>query len=156
LKNKVIKRIVIYSILLSSVLIDSVIEQQNNNFPWFFIGIFCCASGIYIASYIGLKLGSIKLDKESRLRKTIEKLHISGKEISLHICVVIVSLMIMSMPLKSSNAIVKKGKVEKEMLIRIEKEFGRTDVNSVLEIDGKDIITFSDNSKKIMNINNQK
>lgn len=146
----------IYSILLSSVLIDAVIEQQNNNFPWFFIGIFGVTSAIYLTSYIGLKLGSIKLNKESILRKTIEKVHISGKELSLHICVVIVSCMIMPMPLNSSNAIVKEGKVEKEMLIRIEKEFGRTDVNSVLEIDGKDIITFSDNSKKIMNVNNQK
>lgn len=138
-----------YSILFIIVLLDAFIEHQHTNFPWFFIGIVGVTSAMYVSLYIGLKLGSTKLNKVSRLRKTIEKMHISGKELSLHICIFIVVLMIM--PLNPSNAIVKEGKVEKEVLIRIEKEAGRTDINSVLKIDDEHIIiTFSDKSRKII------
>jgi len=135
----------IYSVLFSIVLIYTFIEQQDDNFLCFFIGIFASTSTIYVASYFGLKLGSIRLNKNSRLRKTIDKVNIPGKELSIHICVIVVSLIIMSIPLKSSNTIIKEETVDKEILIRIEKESGRTDVNSVLKIHDTYIITFSDN-----------
>ena len=155
MKNKVVRRIEVYSILFIIVLIDAFIEHQNTNSPCFFIGIVGVTSAMYAILYIGLKIASTKLNKVSRLRKTIEKMHISGKELSLHICIVIVSIMIIHS--NSSNAIVKEGTAEKEVLIRIEKEVGRNDINSVLKIDDQHIvITFSDNSRKIITEENLK
>jgi hypothetical protein len=153
LHKKLFVRITIYCILFTALLVYGIIQQENQTYPWFFIGTLGATSAIYISSYIGLKLGRYRIKKDNKLRKWLERIYIPGKEIIIHICIVIVCIILM--PVNSTTySAVQENKVEKELLIKIEKEFGRIDISSIVEIDGKYIITFSDKSRRVLAASN--
>lgn len=151
MKKALINRIIIYCIVFIIILIYGLVEQQNSSIPLFCIGTIGVTSAIYLSIYIGLKLGRYRLKEESNLSKWIKKIYVPSKEIIIHFCIVVASIIVMSF-LSPSNPIVQNKEIDKELLAKIEKVCGRTDINSIIDVNGNYIVTFSDKSKKVVTL----
>ncbi len=150
-KRKLPIFLVLYPIIYLSVFLILCFDKQNkfSNLTWY--GIFCVTSCVYLSLYIGLKLGVSRLTQKSRIRCFIEKIHVSYKEIIMHILIIMVAIVMLS--LFDTNSDSKEIKIlSRDIIMRIEDEYKRTDVNSVIEVEGYYIITFSDDSKKFLKI----
>ena len=118
--KKLFVRIIIYCILFISLIIYGLIQQENQTYPWLFIGTLGVTSAIYLSSYIALKFGRYRIKKDSKLRKWLEQVHIPGKEVIIHLCIVIVCVILM--PVNSTTySVVQEKKVEKDLLIKSKK-----------------------------------
>ncbi len=149
MKREFLNRNLVYCLMFVFISMYGFFEQQDYSSLWFFIGSFGATSAIYLTTYAGLKLGRFRLREESNLRKWIEKIYIPGKEIIIHICIVAISIVVMSLVLPSTP-IMQEKKIDQELLVRVERECGRTDINSVINVNGDYVVTFSDKSKKVI------
>jgi hypothetical protein len=151
-RSKIVERMIVYFLICLIVFVTAYYDKQEKN-ALFYAATFGAASGIFLSLYIGLKLGALRIREEDSLRKWINRLHIPSKEINVHICVVLVSLTLVTLN-DSDREIVVKQKLDESFLQKIELKFNRTDINSVTEIDGNYIIKFSDGSVEYMKTNN--
>lgn len=151
IKLKFPKSIIIYSIFSLVTFIWFYVEDHGDIKRMSFIRVFGATSGIYITSYLGLKLGSFRLVQESTLRKLVDKLHISKKEIISHICIIVVAIgFLVANDMNSYNNAVEHKGANEQLIDKIEETFGRNDIVEITEVGGNYVITFSDNSKKLL------
>ena len=144
------KSIVAYLIAYAALFMYFYISEHGNINSLSFVKTLVATSGIYLASYWGLKLGSFRLREEDILKKFIDKLHVPSREIIVHICLVMVCIVFLVVT--DTSPVVEHKKIDENVLVRIEEACGRTDITEIVEFDGKYFITFSDNSKKLLQL----
>ena len=150
MKKTFFMRTLIYCALFIGFLAYGYRERPDYSIHQLYIGNIALTSAVFLSIYCGLKGAGFRLKKESSIRKWIEKIHVPWKEILFHIIVIFVSIAIMSF--SEDSSIVQEKEVDKALLTKIENEFGRTDIKSIVEVDNKYVITFLDKSVKIMPI----
>lgn len=144
------KRIMAYLLAYVAIFIYSYFSEHGNINTLFFIKVLGATSAIYLSSYWGLKLGSIRLRENDRLRNLIDKLHVPAREIIIHVSLVVVVIVISVV--FDPRPVVEQKNIDINVLNRIEEACGRTDITKIVEVDSDYFITFSDNSKKLVQL----
>lgn len=144
------RRMIIYFLAYVVIFIYSYFSDNSNINTIFFIKVMGATSAIYLSSYCGLKLGAIRLKENDRLRNLIGKLHVPAREIIIHVCLVVVVIIIAVIFETKTSSVVEK--IDEKVLNKIEETCGRTDISKIVEVDGKYFITFSDDSKKLLQL----
>ncbi|QZY56669.1 hypothetical protein [Crassaminicella profunda] len=150
-KSEFLKSTLLYLVLYCFILTTCLLEDSSNFDIWVAIKMLGATSGIFVASYVGLKGGSFRLGQQDRLKLFIERLHIPHRIIMTHICIFIVALLIVSFTDDGSSAknFIRTEKIDQELITAIEKTFKRTDIKQIVKIDDEYIITFSDESTEV-------
>ncbi len=150
------KRVITYLFAYVAIFIYSYFSEHSYINTLFFIKVLGVTSAIYLSTYCGLKLGSIRLRENDRLRNRISKLHVPAREIIIHISLVVVVIVIVvifdTKTAIKTSPVVENKKIDEKVLNRIEEACGRTDITKIVEINGKYFVTFSDNSKKLLQL----
>jgi hypothetical protein len=140
-----------YLIICLVVLISLYFDKRYEFNRYSLLGICGIASGVYISMYFGLKLGAFRFKTESGLKSVIDRFHISMKMVLIHICILILTIIILSInDTNLDNSTVEYKRVDETVVEKIQEVNRRTDIVSIVEIDGNYILTFSDKSKKLV------
>lgn len=94
--------------------IYSYISEHGNINSLFFIKVIGVTSTIYLSLYWGLKLAAIRLRENDRLRNLIDKLHVPGREIIIHICLMIMVFIIAAA--SGTSPVVENKKIDDNLL----------------------------------------
>ncbi|WP_105620073.1 hypothetical protein [Vallitalea okinawensis] len=145
---RLMKSSIIYLILYLIILITAYFNSNIFDIR-FIISSLGASSGVFISMYIGLKLGSYRLKDKDRLKLFIERIHLSGKTIMSHICIVLFSLIVVFFSEDTNIVIDNNVRVDLSLVNKIEKRYNRKDILTIIQVGDNYIITFSDDSQEI-------
>jgi len=152
-KKKVLYKIRTYIIICLVTFLSLILKGIEVNLSSVF-EVVGCSSALYVALYLGLKGGALRMRKGIKLRKLIDKLHLSGRAIISHICIAILSIgfSVFFGVNSSTSSIVTTKEVDQKALIKIEEKLHRTDIISIIECDDSYIVKLSDNTIEVIKL----
>lgn len=140
----------VYLVLYCFLLIYPVFQHSRNFDVWCAISAFGMTSAIFILFYFILKISAYRLKEKDKLRIFIERLHISNRALTAHICIILVVFVLSIFTNDpTTERIIQTEKVNRRLITAIEERFKRQDVIKIVRIEDKYVITFSDDSVEV-------
>jgi len=152
-KNELLYKILSYIIICFVTFLSLIFKRIEVNLTSLFqvVGF---SSGLYVALYLGLKGGALRLRKGIKFKKHMDKLYLSSRAIILHICIAILSIVfaVLFGVNSSTSPIVDSKEVGEKTLLKIEEKLHRRDIVSIIECNDSYIVKLSDNSIEVIKL----
>lgn len=142
------KRFIPYVIIWLIVFITAFFRESAHKGLFYYLIAFGLASTYYLIFYFILKATKVRFYNKHFMLKWIGKLYIPRREIIIHLCIIILSSLLMTFSTPFESAVISQP-LDNVILQKIVTEFQRTDIDSITKIDKRYLIKFSDGSKKI-------
>lgn len=150
-KSEFLKGTLAYLALYCILLTITLLDDSSSFDVWKAIEMIGATSVSFILNFFGLKVCSWRLKEHNRLRIFIERLHISQRIVITHICIFMVTLLIVTF--NDGGSVTKNAfeteRIDPKVIIAIEETFKRIDITKIVRIGDKYIITFSDESIEV-------